>query len=382
MNIPHSNLRSLKIGAVGVIVFLALMVSFQISHTAWANSEIASTAWSTYADPLYGFSLEYPTDWDVLPRDDSKGTYGGVLTFAPHSAQAGAATSLRIVIGLYMVERDTGQPLAEWTDRYQQSSSLFKSSEITIQKPQSIQMLAADNHEAVSMQGVSPLTPFQFINIPRGKTVWFIWTNAADQNDPIYEHVVNSFQFGKLSPRALTEAYGGGVQAQRTLPALIDSTPPAILTNAPAGYRLPFTGKKTITTGPGCSSTHTGSSSEAIDYSMTANTSVKATYDGQVISEGWDNTGYGNLMQIYHSGNYYSWYAHLNSFAVSYQQVGKGQVVAYSGSTGNSTGPHLHFEVRTNNQSVWIRTLPTTTWSSGDSNTPCWTGADGYATGP
>jgi hypothetical protein len=151
-----------RVGAIGiVVVLLALVLSAQVVNKAWAKPRFDSTSWSTYVDPRYGFSLEYPTDWDVLPRDDREGTYGGVLTFAPHSVQARAATSPRIVIGLYMVERDPEQPLVEWTDRYQQSNSLFESSEITIQRPQSVQTLAADNHEAVSMRGVSPLTSFQ-----------------------------------------------------------------------------------------------------------------------------------------------------------------------------------------------------------------------------
>lgn len=67
----------------------------------------------------------------------------------------------------------------------------------------------------------------------------------------------------------------------------------------------------------------------------------------------YSNYGYGNHVIIVHGNGWVSVYGHLASFAVGNgQAVGRGQVIGYEGSTGNSTGPHLHFEVRLNDNPV------------------------------
>ncbi len=66
-----------------------------------------------------------------------------------------------------------------------------------------------------------------------------------------------------------------------------------------------------------------------------------------MVSAGWSGS-YGNEVVIQHSDGMYSQYAHLSSLEVTTgQTVTGGQQIGLSGSTGNSTGPHLHFEVRT-----------------------------------
>ncbi|MGW9286789.1 peptidoglycan DD-metalloendopeptidase family protein [Streptomyces albidoflavus] len=87
---------------------------------------------------------------------------------------------------------------------------------------------------------------------------------------------------------------------------------------------------------------HTG-----VDFSASSGTSVKAIGAGTVVSAGWSGS-YGNEVVIKHADGKYSQYAHLSSLSVSSgQSVTPGQQIGLSGSTGNSTGPHLHFEVRT-----------------------------------
>ncbi|GGW23561.1 M23 family metallopeptidase [Streptomyces xantholiticus] len=87
---------------------------------------------------------------------------------------------------------------------------------------------------------------------------------------------------------------------------------------------------------------HTG-----VDFAASSGTSVKAIGAGTVVSAGWGGS-YGNEVVIQHSDGTYSQYAHLSSLAVSTgQSVTGGQQIGLSGSTGNSSGPHLHFEVRT-----------------------------------
>ncbi|MFD4988483.1 peptidoglycan DD-metalloendopeptidase family protein [Streptomyces sp. NPDC058374] len=87
---------------------------------------------------------------------------------------------------------------------------------------------------------------------------------------------------------------------------------------------------------------HTG-----VDFSASSGTSVKAIGEGTVVSAGWSGS-YGNEVVIQHADGKYSQYAHMSSLSVSSgQTVSAGQQIGLSGSTGNSTGPHLHFEVRT-----------------------------------
>jgi murein DD-endopeptidase MepM/ murein hydrolase activator NlpD len=87
---------------------------------------------------------------------------------------------------------------------------------------------------------------------------------------------------------------------------------------------------------------HTG-----VDFPVPTGTSVKAVASGRVVSAGWGGA-YGYQVVIRHADGKYSQYAHLSALTVrSGQQVSSGQRIARSGSTGNSSGPHLHFEVRT-----------------------------------
>lgn len=85
-----------------------------------------------------------------------------------------------------------------------------------------------------------------------------------------------------------------------------------------------------------------------IDIAASYGTLIKAADGGQVVQAGYFG-GYGNSIMIYHGGGFATWYAHLSSINVSMgQTVERGQVIGLVGSTGWSTGPHLHFEVRIN----------------------------------
>ena len=83
-----------------------------------------------------------------------------------------------------------------------------------------------------------------------------------------------------------------------------------------------------------------------LDIAVPVGTPIKTTMDGQVIHAGWNNQGYGNLV-IVQNGEYRTYYAHLSSIPVSVgDSVGAGTTIGLSGNTGNSTGPHLHYEIR------------------------------------
>ncbi len=83
----------------------------------------------------------------------------------------------------------------------------------------------------------------------------------------------------------------------------------------------------------------------AIDYAAAMGTPIRSVGDGVVTFAAWA-TGYGNFTKIRHNGTYSTNYAHQSKFAVKVgQRVKQGQVIGYVGSTGYSTGPHLHFEM-------------------------------------
>ncbi|MGV9646324.1 peptidoglycan DD-metalloendopeptidase family protein [Streptomyces sp. NPDC003514] len=87
---------------------------------------------------------------------------------------------------------------------------------------------------------------------------------------------------------------------------------------------------------------HTG-----VDFPVPTGTSVKSVGAGTVVSAGWEGS-FGYQVVVRHADGRYTQYAHLSAISVKDgQSVGAGQRIGRSGSTGNSTGPHLHFEVRT-----------------------------------
>jgi murein DD-endopeptidase MepM/ murein hydrolase activator NlpD len=91
---------------------------------------------------------------------------------------------------------------------------------------------------------------------------------------------------------------------------------------------------------------------EGIDLGAPYGTPIAAAAAGVVIYAGWLG-GYGNLTVIDHGGGLATAYGHQSSIVVGVgQSVARGEIIGYVGSTGHSTGPHLHFEVRVNGQPV------------------------------
>ncbi len=90
----------------------------------------------------------------------------------------------------------------------------------------------------------------------------------------------------------------------------------------------------------------TASFHRAIDVAAPTGTAITAARSGTVTYAAWSNRGYGNLVKIQHSGGDETWYAHQSEILVGVgQYVKQGEVIGLVGSTGLSTGPHLHFEL-------------------------------------
>jgi murein DD-endopeptidase MepM/ murein hydrolase activator NlpD len=110
--------------------------------------------------------------------------------------------------------------------------------------------------------------------------------------------------------------------------------------SSPFGWRInPVTGRRQL---------HKG-----IDFAAPMGAPILAASEGIVNDAGWDDGGYGNFVELLHADGSLTLYAHASRVIVSKgQQVSQGQIIAEVGSTGRSTGPHLHFEVVINKQAV------------------------------
>ena len=150
----------------------------------------------------------------------------------------------------------------------------------------------------------------------------------------------------QVFPPVLGEGAYGAMQAL-SLPPLGDAE--TFLPKDPTffkGYIWPARGVLTSGFGPRWGRMHQG-----IDIAGPVGTPVVAAAAGTVIFAGWNSGGYGNLVKIWHDNGSITYYAHNSRILVrENQQVEQGQLIAEMGSTGFSTGPHVHFEIRKRGQ--------------------------------
>ncbi len=135
---------------------------------------------------------------------------------------------------------------------------------------------------------------------------------------------------------------GNRIRAAQGLPAAPSGS---VATGAPSASGMVWPVNGTLTSGFG---PRWGRMHEGIDIAGGSGTPIAAAAAGTVIVAGW-NGGYGNMVVVDHGGGISTAYAHMSSISVSVgQSVGQGTVVGGMGTTGHSTGVHLHFEVRVN----------------------------------
>ena len=110
--------------------------------------------------------------------------------------------------------------------------------------------------------------------------------------------------------------------------------------DAPINWVLPVHGYRlTSLYGPRWGGTHTG-----LDMAVASGTPIYAMAGGEIVSAGYEG-GFGNKTIIRHEDGTEIWYCHQSAFELTSGTVESGQLIGYVGSTGNSTGPHLHLEV-------------------------------------
>jgi murein DD-endopeptidase MepM/ murein hydrolase activator NlpD len=198
---------------------------------------------------------------------------------------------------------------------------------LTVTVPATSPVMATDASGAPV--AASSVTPQPQVSAEAGAQIDFSRSAVVTQADPD----------GKLK-QLLSAQSAGAISRAASAGSL--GAPLAVMTTAsPFGYRVsPITG--------GTGDFHRGQ-----DYAAQCGTSVMAAATGTVTFVGWHQFGGGNRVVIDHGNGLETTYNHLSSFSVKEgQTVSRGDVVALSGTTGASTGCHLHFEVQVNGEVV------------------------------
>lgn len=130
---------------------------------------------------------------------------------------------------------------------------------------------------------------------------------------------------------------------------------PAYTGASASGFVWPLAAAGRISCGFGPRTAPTAGAStyhRGIDIATPTGTSIRASKEGKVVTASYSSSA-GNYVALYHGGGVYTYYMHCSALSVSVgEQVSQGQTIALSGSTGISTGPHLHFAINVNGQYV------------------------------
>jgi murein DD-endopeptidase MepM/ murein hydrolase activator NlpD len=196
--------------------------------------------------------------------------------------------------------------------------------------------------------------------IKNGETLWDISstydvdvekiaeTNGIDSPDKLkidQEIIIPGVDKIKLTNNESKSNAGSSASAESSASTKLASRGGS--SSSSSGSIWPLRGTITSRYGPRWGTTHKG-----LDIAAPTGTTVSAFMSGTVTFSGWQG-GYGNLVIINHGNGLQSYYGHNSKLLVSSgQKVSKGQAISRVGSTGDSTGPHLHFEVRKNGTPV------------------------------
>ncbi|HHU63282.1 MAG TPA: peptidoglycan DD-metalloendopeptidase family protein [Clostridiales bacterium] len=181
----------------------------------------------------------------------------------------------------------------------------------------------------------------------KGITVEVIKQNGIEQQRVVIEEKVLKEPVDKVIAKGTKKPPETTRKSPKTTKSSTKGTKKTTTAVGTGNFSLPTRGTITSRFGMRWGKLHTG-----VDIGAPVGTPIRASDSGRVIFAGWSG-GYGKLVKIDHGGGKVTYYAHCSSIAVSKgQKVSKGQVIARVGSTGNSTGPHLHFEIRINGKPI------------------------------
>ena len=147
----------------------------------------------------------------------------------------------------------------------------------------------------------------------------------------------------QLAASAEAAAEAAEAAAVAPEPAAVAPAPPVTVSSGASGFAWPINGAITSGYGERWGRMHSG-----IDIDCVTGDPIRASKAGTVVSASYDASGYGYHVIIDHGGGFASLYAHASKLYVSGGSVTQGQTIAACGSTGASTGDHVHFEIRVN----------------------------------
>ncbi|SFI42922.1 M23 family metallopeptidase [Jannaschia pohangensis] len=183
-----------------------------------------------------------------------------------------------------------------------------------------------------------------------------VFSRAGISSDALLQSVRSGYagQGGPLEPVVLSTRGGGNIpdietdRANRILDKLDDvGMYRSAAESLPIAHPVSAPHRRTSGFGPRWGRMHSG-----MDFASSRGTPIQATADGVVTHAGWQS-GYGKLIKIEHALGFETRYAHLNSINVSVgQRVSRGQTIGGMGTTGRSTGVHLHYEIRRGGQAL------------------------------
>jgi LysM repeat protein len=250
-------------------------------------------------DTIFGISEKF----GLKPETILWGNYY-VLLDNPHALQPGQDLSILPINGTYH----------EW----QQGEGLNGVAKYYGVTPEDIINYPANNLDAATIGDFAApnIAPGTWLIVPNGRREFVSWSAplGVTRENPALARVLGEGACGPISGGAV--GYGTFVwPSNRHFLSGFDYSP---------------------------STNHWG-----IDIVGSEGEAAYATDAGVVVYAGWNNYGYGNMIMVDHGNNFQSLYAHLSSINVGCgQSVGQGDLIGLIGTTGRSSGPHLHFEIR------------------------------------
>ena len=341
---------------------------------------------STFVHPELGFSFSYPSDW-IIENNLSLAHPSGTVSLRKTTPIGDAHEYQVIEIGLHLVESPDNVSISDWVVAYNEAMNLFDEDLLAFE------LRSISGYPSVYKSAQSPLTPYEVLTIKRGDVIWFIWGNSVGSTE--FSKVANSFHWRSddqyltltemgIHPTMRIDVDNRLFSAPRnesragSAPSGAHNRMPNGIPGTPEGYRMPFNVSHPITQGPHSYCypySHTGTAAQAIDFSMSQGTYVANSSNGQIERNGWDNQGYGNLVGVQDDSNRIAFYAHLQTrtWRSVNSYIPQSAWIGSSGNTGNSTGPHLHFHVRTTGRTpVDITGIPTMTFNGDGCTGSAW----------